>query len=481
MLEMSDSRVIDRNAEAAGVTVSTLMENAGKCVADLIETKFGDRKHIVFVCGPGNNGGDGFVAAGILSRSRKTSVILMRGSTEAQQRPHLKERLDRVSGLVGDASLLESPGQKRTLIVDCLLGSGISRPPSGEFRNIIQSINEARTGGAAVVSVDVPSGFPFDEHVKPDVTITFTDKKSGMNESNSGRIVVADIGIPDRALKYTGPGEMELYPVPEKYSHKGNNGIVTVIGGGVFSGAAVFSSLAAYRTGADLVYTFVPESSLLTVASFSPSIMAFPVEERKVSSEDIGRILLWAEKSGSALIGPGTDASSHDFITEVIRRISCPLVIDAGGIEAAGKNHAILSGKDAVITPHSMEFYKLTGAFLEEDIESRKSTVMKWASKLGVTILLKGAVDIISDGRRTRLNETGNAGMTVGGTGDVLAGIVAALMSKGLSGFDAARLGAYMNGCAGDICFMKKSYGLVASDVIEAIPEVLISHLGVKR
>ncbi len=473
---MIDSRISDRNAEAAGVPLSTLMENAGRCIVATIDSEFGSMKHVVFVCGPGNNGGDGFAAAFILSRRRDVSVIVA-GKPGIQRKPDLDEKLDRVSGLVREASILGSPEMKKTLIVDCLLGSGINRQPSGEFLRIVRMINEARRNGSAVLSVDVPSGFPYEERVNPDVTVTFMDAKSGMNESNSGRIITVDIGIPERAMKYTGPGEMELYPVPKSHSHKGNNGIVTVIGGGAFAGAVVFSSLAAYRAGADLVYTFVPGTSVRTVASFSPSIMAFPAGDTSLSPDSIDRIMPWIGRSGAALVGPGTDATSVDFTERLLSRISCPLVIDAGGIEVAGKNHDLLSGKDVVITPHAREFTMLTGKHLEEDLDSRKESVIEWASRLGVTILLKGAVDIISDGRRVRLNDTGNPGMTVGGTGDVLAGIVAALMSKGLGGYNAARLGAYMNGCAGDLCFGRKSYGLVANDVIEAIPEVLMAQL----
>ncbi len=473
---MIDSKISDRNAEAAGVPLSTLMENAGKRIVSTIDAEFGTMKHVVFVCGPGNNGGDGFAAAFILSRRRDVSVIVV-GGPGIQRKPDLEEKLDRVSGLVRDASILESPEMKKTLIVDCLLGSGINRPPSGEFLKIVQMINEARRNGSAVLSVDVPSGFPYDERVSPDVTVTFMDAKSGMNESNSGRIITVDIGIPERAMKYTGPGEMELYPVPKRASHKGNNGVVTVIGGGAFCGATVFASIAAYRTGADLVYTFVPGNFVQTVASFSPSIMAFPAGDRSLSPDSIDGIMNWIGKSSAVLVGPGTDASSAEFIRKLIARVSSPLVIDAGGIEVAGRHGTILSGKDVVITPHAREFTALTGVRLDDDLDSRKETVMKWAAKLGATILLKGAVDIISDGKRVRLNDTGNPGMTVGGTGDVLAGIVAALMSKGLDGYNAARLGAYMNGCAGDLCFGRKSYGMIASDVIEAIPEVLASQL----
>jgi hydroxyethylthiazole kinase-like uncharacterized protein yjeF len=481
MLEFEEFRVADRNSEAAGVPVSQLMENAGAQLAQELLSQFQDRSHAVFFCGSGNNGGDGFVAARIVSARKDTAVI-----TASAERPPagslLEEKFSLISRLVRDDTYTETVAAADTVIVDCLLGSGIDRPPAGRYLELIRKINDMHSRGAAVVAADVPSGFPFPEHVIPDVTVTFMDTKAGMNEHNSGRIRIADIGIPEKALTYTGPGEMLLFPIPKATSHKGNNGIVTVIGGSVFPGAPVFSSLAAYRTGADLVYTLVPGRMHDIVSSFSPNIMAFACGKDEFSEAGIRAGMNWVERSGAVVIGPGTLFDSFDSVaTRLIGEISKPMVIDASAIETVGRRNELLHGKRSVVTPHAVEFFKLTGEKLDDDIDSRKEAVRKWAGRLGTTILLKGRIDIISDGERIKLNGTGNAGMTVGGTGDVLTGIVAALMAKGLSPFNAARLGAYINGSAGDICFGRKSYGLLATDVIEAVPEVLASTLGESR
>ena len=478
MLEFEEFRVADRNSEFAGMPVSRLMENAGAQLANEILSGFHDRKHAVFFCGSGNNGGDGFVAARLVSESKDTAVIV----ASAERPPAgslLGEKFSNISGLVRDDSCTETLPATDIVIVDCLLGSGIDRPPAGRYLELIRKINELHSRGAAVLAADIPSGFPFPEHVIPDVTVTFMDTKTGMNEHNSGTIRIVDIGIPSKALEYTGPGEMLLFPVPHSSSHKGNNGIVTVIGGSIFPGAPVFSSLAAYRTGADLVYTLVPGRMHDIVSSFSPNLMAFACGENDFTEADIRTAMEWVERSGAVVIGPGTLFSSFDSIaTKLITEISKPMVIDASAIETVGRRNGLLHGKKTVVTPHSVEFFKLTGEEPGDDVASRKEAVSKWSRRLGTTILLKGRIDVISDGERTKLNETGNAGMTVGGTGDVLTGIVAALLAKGLSPFNAARLGAYINGSAGDICFGRKSYGLLATDVIEAVPEVLLNSLG---
>jgi NAD(P)H-hydrate epimerase len=148
-------------------------------------------------------------------------------------------------------------------------------------------------------------------------------------------------------------------------------------------------------------------------------------------------------------------------------------VIDADAIQVIGKNPSLVKNSQTVITPHTGEFKELTGVKLSNDLAERKKNVEAWAQKLGVTVLLKGPIDIISNGKETKLNDVHNESMTVGGTGDVLAGIIGALLSKGVEPFNAARTGIFINGAAGNIAFKKRSYGLIATDIIDEIPEVL--------
>lgn len=445
------------------------MDNAGRAVADAVMKR--GEGDVLVMCGPGNNGGDGIVAARYIKGKRVHLFLSKAQETEAK----LHEELEAVGNLI--VKELPKAG-KGWVIVDALLGVGIRGEPREPYASLIQYINRCREEGSYVISVDVPSGFPTSLAVRPQITVTMHDAKEGMNPENSGEIVVADIGIPKDAVDYTGPGEMLLYPVPSSSSHKGNNGIVTVIGGGAFSGSTVFSSLAAYRTGADLVYTIVPRSSYSTVAAFSPNLMVFHTKQDFFAIEDLEAVMPWVKRSGAIVIGPGMEVrrESEEFTTRLLQESTVPSVVDAGAIEIVGKT-GVRRRAPTVYTPHAREFEKLTGEKVCESLEERKAQVMRCAGQLGGTILLKGVPDVISDGKRVKLNRTGNAGMTVGGTGDVLTGEVAELLAKGCSPFDAARVAAFINGTAGSICFVSKSYGLLATDVIEAIPTVLERYL----
>jgi len=470
MLPSTEFKIIDRNSEYLGVPTSTLMENAGRGVASVVE-KVAGKRPVLVLCGGGNNGGDGLVAARYISERLETRVFL---ANERETEKRLPERLNAVRHLL----IRELPELKECVIVDALLGVGGRGEPKEPYASLIRWINECRKRGATVVSVDVPSGFQSTLSVAPDITVSLHDAKEGMDSSNSGEIIIVDIGVPREAVELTGPGEMLLYPIQDSGSHKGNNGIVTVIGGGAFSGAPVFSSMAAYRTGADLVYTIVPHSSFSTASSFSPNLMVFSTAFDYFQKEDTALAMKWIGRSGAIAIGPGIEVreESAEFVKEILEITRCPAVVDAGALEICGE-FEVKRKAPTVYTPHSKEFEKLTGERLSDNFEERREQVKNSAAKLSGTVLLKGATDIISDGRRVKLNRTGNAGMTVGGTGDVLTGIVAELLAKGCTPFDAARLGAFMNGSAGDICFNSKSYGLLATDVIEAIPSVLVRYL----
>lgn len=479
MLDLKEFKILDRNSVFYGTPISKLMDNAGRGIAESVLRHSSGRSRVLVVCGRGNNGGDGFAAARYLRGKIKTSILL----AEQGQEPAsgiLKDSFSSVSDLVVGEETLSRLNERETVVVDALLGSGINRSPEGRYRQLIDLMHEMKRKGSFLLSVDVPSGFPTDFHILPDVTVTFHDTKSGMSEENSGKIEIVDIGIPERAAMYTGPGEMLLYPIPASNTHKGNNGIITVVGGGAFAGAPTFASLAAYRTGADLVYTVVPKRSFTAASGFSPNLMVFSTAHQAFEPADEAVAMKWVERSGAVVIGPGMDSDSrtHSFIRKILKNAKCSMVVDASAIEVAGEDSSLIAGKEVVVTPHSKEFEKLTGEAVAGKMAERSEQVRSWAGRLDVTILLKGPTDVISDGRRVKLNDTGNPGMTVGGTGDVLTGIAAALMAKGCSPFDAGRLAAYINGSSGDLCFKTKSFGLLATDVIESIPDVLVRDLG---
>ena len=449
MITPLESRVLDANSEAFGVSVKGLMGNAGAAVASFLEENYPGKSY-VFVCGTGNNGGDGFAAALKLDPTRCTVALLKKASnirTDAARDYYSVLECD----IVQYSSDVLSRGD---VIVDCALGTGIS----GEVKDpYLTFINDANACGKPIVSVDVPSGFGTPTAVEPREVVTFHDRKEGM-EDVPYRVVVADIGIPEDASRVVGPGDMLRYPVPEGGSHKGANGRLLAICGGPYFGAPALACRAAMRTGADLVHLCCPQSAFGIAASACPEITGTMLPGTRLTAESVDMLLELSERYDAVLIGPGLGAAvdTLEAIRQFISRCGKPMVIDADAIKVA----ASMELRNSVLTPHAGEFKALNGPL--EAVAGRYGAV-----------LLKGREDRISDGTRTRVNRTGNAGMTCGGTGDVLAGCTAALLSKGMCQFDAACLAAYICGSAGDRAFADKSYGLIASDVIEEIPHVL--------
>jgi len=345
----------------------------------------------------------------------------------------------------------------------------------------VKKINETKK--KTIISVDVPTGLGSPSTISPEYTITFHERKEGMDDKNSGKITIVDIGIPEEALTYVGPGELSVYyPRPAKKSHKGENGVVLVIGGGPYIGAPALSGLAALRTGVDLVYIATPQRSWESVATFSPNFIVKELTHDMLIKDDIPVIEELLGKCTGVILGPGlgTASETEEAMTPLVKRIIAekkPLVLDADAIEPVGKNLALIKNSVTVVTPHVGEFKKLTGITLSQDLDERIAVVNEWAAKLGITIFLKGYIDILSNGIDFKQNKVHNEAMTVGGTGDVLAGIIGALLSKGVKPFEAVRVAAFLNGEAGNEAFQKKSYGLLATDIIDEIPNVLKKYL----
>jgi NAD(P)H-hydrate epimerase len=347
----------------------------------------------------------------------------------------------------------------------------------------------------------MPTGLGTNIVIKPDFTVTFHDIKNGMNKNNSGEIRIIDIGIPEKAIDYVGPGELSVYyPKPKEESHKGDNGKVLIIGGGPYIGAPALTGLAALRTGSDLVYIATPKRASRAITSFSSlaiepkrqaktiARLSFNLIVKELSHEDmltindiaiINNSILYVD---TVVIGPGlgSENTTKKAIEEIIQRCiknKKSIVIDADAIQVIGKKTEMIKNSQTILTPHAGEFKELTGVKLSNDQDKRKKIVTKWSKKLGVTILLKGPIDIISNGIETKLNNIHNPGMTVGGTGDVLSGIAGALLAKRLEPFNAARIAIFLNGAAGNDAFKKRSYGLIATDIIDEIPQILKKYL----
>ncbi len=467
MIPFTEVAVLDRNAEYRGVPNIKLMESAGRGLADVIRERYGEGNHrVLFVCGTGNNGGDGYVAARYLSGwfgRDNITVYLIKG------REHVRSKIANKNLERLECSIVEDfdwDDIDEHIIVDGILGTGISGSVREPYRSVIQNINDT---GNEVVSIDVPSGLGADIQVEPGVTVTFHDKKYGMNEDNCGEIIVKDIGIPNEAELYTGPGELVLFPIPHEESHKGNNGSLLIVGGGPFTGAPALSALGAYRAGVDLVHLAVPSKVSDVVSSYSPSFIVHPLEGERLKKEHVERVIDISNACDAVLIGPGlgSDPDTMEAVVELLRKLEKPLVVDADALRAFKNNKFDLSN-GCVITPHHGELKEI-----EEDCSDLSRCADELAGEMDITVLLKGRTDYITDGKKHKWNDFGNAGMTVGGTGDTLAGVIGSLLARDMTPFDAARSGAYITCRAGEIAFEEKRCGMLPTDISESIPEVL--------
>jgi len=459
MISSLDSRVIDANSEALGIPVSTLMDNAGRIVAGFLKEHF-PQSRILFVCGPGNNGGDGFAAALLMDPDMVTVAMLKKSSQIHSE--IAKQRYSKLQCRVEeyDSSLLS----EADVVVDCALGTGLRGKVKDPYRSFIL---EANASGVTIVSVDVPSGMGTDTAIKPQTTITFHDVKIGMNDENCGNILVADVGIPVDAMKFIGPGDVLRYPLPDDNSHKGENGRLMVIAGGPYFGAPAMCCMSALRTGADIVRLYTPQNVAQAISTYCPVLMITSLPGDRLTTESVDLLLEDSLRYDAVLIGPGIgkDPDTMLAVKEFVRKCKTPLVIDADALSAIIGMEILTP---AIITPHKGEFRKL---------DSEYGGPESLARAMNVTLLLKGHVDTITDGNATRYNRSGTPAMTSAGTGDVLSGAVAALLSKGLSTMEAASLGAFLAGKAGEYAFKDKSYGLIATDLIDEIPHVLRDNL----
>jgi len=467
-------KVLDINAAYNGVRTITLMERAGEAVAKYVVENYPPGSRIAVLCGKGNNGGDGFVAARHLMRGMRPDVCLVEPEDEIATEL-ARANLYLVRGVARPAKYVDF--RQYDLFIDAMLGVGLKGRPREPYAGIIKTLNRVKK---PKVSVDVPSGWPSDLAVRPDVTVTFHAPKTGMSKKNSGKVVVVDIGIPREAETFCGPGDFSLLPSRKKDAHKGDSGRVLVIGGGPYSGAPAFTGMAAMRSGIDLVFVATPEPAATPVAIYSPNLIVKALTGSVLGPEHVDGLLTMSKDFDAVAIGPGL-GDARQTVLAVQRFVSkCrkPMVIDADAISACGAKLNVLKGRTAVLTPHAGEFKRLTGKTVPgDDMDRRTGMVLDAAAKLKATIVLKGPVDVVSDGRYVKLNGTGNDAMTVGGTGDVLTGIIAGFVAQKATPYAAARMGVFTAGLAGDLAFEERSYGLLATDVIDKVPIVLRRYL----
>lgn len=487
-------KALDRNCEYLGLLPIQLMENAGAVIAQSIREKLESGK-VLFVAGRGNNGGDAFVAARHLAGSSgyAVKVILLGKAQDIRTREACHNfsllKFSSVQTLeIRDSSQLTTAASdwfsEADMIIDAVFGTGVKEDIKEPESIAIDLINRAGTEGKNVISVDIPSGLDpdgadFKKAVYAELTVTFHRMKTGLISERAkeytGTIKVAEIGICADAEKYVGPGDLTMLYRRKSEGHKGDSGKILVIGGGPYSGAPAFAALAALRAGADIVTVAVPAPIAEIVASYSPNLIVRKLSSDVLCPEDLPILSDLLNSHDVVVIGMGLGRATETF--EAVRKILpfCrKAVIDADALSAISDSifETLAGNCELIVTPHAREFARLRNTKTPESQEARIKAAREFSEEKGVVTLLKGKIDIISDGKQTLLNRTGNAGMTVGGTGDALAGLTGALFSRNPA-FLAAACAAYINGAAGDLAFEKAGNGLLATDLIEKIPEII--------
>jgi hydroxyethylthiazole kinase-like uncharacterized protein yjeF len=501
-INSKDMRAIETNAEYYGISLLQLMENAGRAVATEISDRFNEDHAIVFFCGLGGNGGDGFVAARhLLSMGFSRVAVVLVGKAKDISHPAAQANWTALQNLAGIIPLKETtdpatlPKLDVDVVVDALLGTGTKgqlKVPIAPFVKYINSLKGFK------LAVDVPTGIDSDtgevlgEAVKADATVTFYRAKAGLAAAQAyvGELAVVDIGLPTELEAFVGPGDvLSVTKGRVATAHKGDFGRVLFIGGSeTFSGAPALMSMAALRVGVDIAYTAAPEKTAHDIASLSPNFIVIKLEGSHLNPKNMESLKDYLSMVDVVVMGPGMGLhpETKAFVqaaVEAVEQAGKPLLLDADGLKAFAEFKRPLK-VPLVLTPHGGEYAILTGNKLPDDVDAKAQALQKTAAELDAVVLVKGQVDIISDGKRTKLNFTGNPGMTVGGTGDVLSGVVGALLAQKVPAFEAAAVGAFVNGAAGDFVASQLGYHMVASDLMEFIPKVLddpMSHLKVRK
>ncbi|MBN1540339.1 MAG: NAD(P)H-hydrate dehydratase [Candidatus Thermoplasmatota archaeon] len=523
MISFVDVGVLDRNSEHLGVDVRDLMEAAGRALAEEIRSRVDQGKKVVIVAGTGNNGGDGIVAARYLS-SWKVPVAVLMIKDVSRTGSELSRKA--LADLPGDvpAMVLDKGGREaRTgevlegagVVVDGVLGSGVK----GDLRDdLVEVVTAMNSFDGVKIAIDNPTGLGQGTGFKADVTVTFHDIKEEMMTNDKahpdcGEVVIRKIGIPDEAATYVGPGDLLRVPMKPGSSRKGEGGRTLVIGGGLFTGAPSLAASAALKTGTDLVHAAVPRGIADVVASFSMDLIVerLPtLTPYKLGPEVLPELRAIMKRSSSILIGPGagSDRGTLHLLEGALEHaisINLPVVVDADGITAVSELWGGgAMGHNVLLTPHRGELRRLVESFLPEadsnvlrDPYERSEKTGSWnvealeivselERKLDATMLIKGPVDLCFSGDPPSLSDNvavelsgrkvyrryctaGVPAMSVGGTGDILAGLCAGLISRGLRPFDAACVAAYVNGKAGEEAFSQLGHSLSASEVLSRV------------
>ena len=499
ILAPTESALLDRESEERGVPVETLMENAGREVARAVVSLLGGSygRRALVVCGKGNNGGDGWVAARYLDRwGLGVSVVMAEPSTLRGAAGANFGRYTTRGGRWREFSpqLLDRELGRADVVIDAIFGTGFRGRPEGHLAHAIRSINRAP---APVVSVDIPSGVEGEtgavrgDAVKARLTVALGTLKPGLvfhpGAAHAGHLEVVDIGVPPDLVR-TDLWLLERDDVAARLkprdveAHKRSVGVVLVVAGSrAMTGAATLTAEAAYRAGAGLVTIAAPPSVLQTVQQSIPDLTYLPLPETTewtIYRDAWTALQRRLETVDAVAIGPGltTHPSTVDLVRTLVAESPVPFVLDADGLNAFVGRTSLLAERasEAIVTPHAGEFGRLTGLSGREVLEDRLGHARKAAAEFRCAVLLKGPRTVVADaGGRAFVNATGGSYLATGGTGDVLTGAIAGFMSRGLPPVDAGSLGAYVHGVAGQFAAERQGEGTTASDVLFHLGEAV--------
>ncbi len=490
ILTAEQMRAADAAAVQAGTPAHELMEWAARAALDVLFEEF-DTSAPLFVCGCGNNGGDGLVMARLFAELTGSARVCYLGPRHPDGAPDtacMSEECARAFSLLPREVKIESRLEPRgaSVIVDALLGTGLSRPITGELADCVTAINRS---ALPVLSVDIPSGICADTGsilgvaVRATRTVSMAAYKYGQllfpGAALCGKLSVADIGI--SPLRPCGhlllKSDLDTLPPRPARAHKGTFGRVLIVGGCCgMSGAGYLSAKAAYRTGAGLVEIFCPEENRVIYQTQLPEALLTRYDPARFDDDLLLRAL---ERADAVAIGMGLGRSAlSSHMTElVLRHATVPLVLDADALNEIADSPALLRALQSAtapkcITPHVGEMSRLCGRPAAVVGANLPLYATQMAESLEATVVLKDARTVIASRERICLNRYGNSGMATGGSGDVLAGIIAALFAAGDA--QAPEHGVLAHALAGDAALQKcGSHGLMASDIIDGLRQVL--------
>lgn len=487
MLFLTTERIRAAEKKACeAVTEAQLVQNAAAALVKRLE-RFAS---VRIYCGKGNNGSDGYAAAALLTKMGKTVEVVAVFPPEGELCRAFYDNAQKTGVRITDG--VTYPTENFDCSLDAIFGIGFSGEVEGNAKKAIEIINSANS---YTVAADIPSGMEADGGrcaavcVAADETITFTAPKPGMiydeGVNACGKIIIADVGI---AVDYTKesspfvPTEERLVrailPKKSRLSHKGTFGTAVIIAGSrAYAGAAAMAGAAALRSGCGLVKMIAPRSICAILNIMIPeAIVIAAAEENGIIAPQLSEEALFALKTAdSVLVGCGIGRGRHDvLISTVAQTVSCPLIVDADGINALVGHLDIIKNRNILLTPHPKEFARISGRSVEDVVANRITAAREFSKEYGVSVLLKGARSVIAYGGENcyvSLNST--AALAKAGTGDVLAGITVSLAAQGLSLTDSAVAACFVHGRAGIAAEEQiGAYGTVAGDIIRIIPQI---------